>query len=164
MSFSLKRRLLIVTMVVAAVAFCGCDGSAAANAPSHPRAALRAAACPGGGESSIEGLRSTRARRGALAPNGTVWTTVCGADASGVLKGGPMNAALNGARADVHQICPMDALPPMLVILRYRTGTRRFILNMGGCPGVVLHDRIELSFTATGLKQVEAALTKTRAR
>jgi hypothetical protein len=71
-----------------------------------------------------------------------------------------MNAALNSARADVNEMCPMDALPPILVILRYSTGTRRFIVNMGGCPGVVLHDGTELSFTAAGLKQVQAALTK----
>lgn len=151
-------------MVLCAVALCGCGSSAAASAPEHREAAIRPAACPGGGEASIERLRSTRAHPGALAPGGTLWTTVCGVYASGVLKGGPMDAALNGSRADVHEICPMDVLPPTLVILRYRTETRRFIVDMGGCPGVVLHDGAELSFTAAGIRQVQAALTKTRSR
>jgi hypothetical protein len=40
--------------------------------------------------------------------------------------------------------------------------TREFIINMGGCPGVVLRDGTELSFTAAGRRQVRVALAKTR--
>lgn len=50
----------------------------------------------------------------------------------------------------------------ILVILRSRTHTRRFIVNMDGCPGVVISDLTKLSFTPSGIRQMDAALAKRR--
>lgn len=77
-----------------------------------------------------------------------------------VVRDGPLNAALNSARSDPDEICATDAQTPILVILRSRTDTRRFIVNMGGCPGVLLNDGTELTFTPTGVKLVSAVLAK----
>lgn len=146
---------------------CAGAGSATTSTAGHDGAAIPAASCPPGGETSIEQLRSTPVRSGVLAPKGTAWTTVCGVNFRGVyfhgaLKGGPINAALNSARK-MDEVCPMvlrryEALP-ILVILRYTTDTRRFIVHMNCPSGVVLHDGNRLTFTEAGNNQAQAAVT-----
>jgi hypothetical protein len=155
------RRVVAGELAVVAVFMCvvmGCGGSAAMGSSLYSRASVRATSCPKGAESSIERLHSTNVSRGALAPAGTVWTTVCSRDHQAVFRGGPLNDALDSAREDPKEICPAIAVPPALVILRYRTETRQFIVNMGGCPGVVLHDGTELSFTTAGLEHIPSRL------
>ncbi len=149
--------------VLSAVAVCGCVSSAAIPLSQTGAVGVKASSCPKGGEGAIEQIRSTQARAGALAPSGTLWTTICRGHMQTVLKAGPIDSALNNARDAPHEICPTDAVTPTLVILRYQTGTRWLIVNMGGCPGVVLRNGTELSFTASGITQVQAALAKTGA-
>ena len=147
-----------VLLVVGVVIVCMCGPSAEAMAALVSRAPVVAASCPGGGEQSITRVTSTSARNGALAPPGTVWTTVCRGDHQAVFKGGPMNSALNTARHVPNQICPFDYVLPALVILRYRAVTLHFIVEMGGCPGVRLRDGNELSFTTAALKLLQGRL------
>ena len=130
----------IVLLLVGLVMACTYVPSAVAMSVRVSRAPVSAASCPAGGERSIMRFTSTSARNGALAPPGTVWTTVCRGGHHAVFKGGPMNAALNSARHVPNQICPSDYVLPALVILRYRTATLHFIVEMGGCPGVRLRD------------------------
>ena len=144
-------------LALLAVAVAGCGTSAPTSSP----VMVRSASCPKGGERSIERLRSTTAHTGALALTRTIWTTICAGDTRTVIKGRPINAALDSARYDPDEICATDAVTPTLVVVRSRTETRRFIVNMGGCPGVVMRGGTELSFTTAGVKQVQAALMTT---
>jgi hypothetical protein len=164
---ALKRTLTVVALTACAVAVFAGVSSATTSSARHVDAAVRAASCPPGGPTAIEHLSSTRASGKLLAPKGTLWTTVCGLNDHGVLKGGPMNAALNTAGKPKplppNRPCPQWVEAPILVILQYSTGTRQFVLQFSGCSDVVkLHDGAELSFTANGLKQVEAVLNRAR--
>jgi hypothetical protein len=121
---------------------------------------VQAAPCPRGGEISIGRVHSTSAGGGTVAPAGAAWTTVCGIHTNAVFRGDPIHAALNSARLRRNEICTTDYLPPILVILRYISGTRRVIVDMGGCPGVVLRDGTKLLFTPAGIRQISAAFAK----
>jgi hypothetical protein len=158
----LKHLPSIAVALMCAVTVCSCGGSATVSVASHRSRQVRAASCPTGGEKAIERLRSTSVHGEVLAPAGTVWTTLCGGRARVVLKGGLLNAAINGARPYGGEICASDYVVPIVVILRYGVQTRWFVVSMSGCPGVVLHDGTELIFTNAGLKRVQPAWTRLR--
>jgi hypothetical protein len=162
---ALKRTFTVLALAACAVACLAGASSATTSRTRHDDAAVRAASCPPGGPTAIENLRSTRASGKLLAPKGTLWTTICGVNDHGVLKGGPMNAAINTAGKPKplppNHACPQWIEAPILVILQYSAGTRQFVVQFSGCADVVkLHDGAELSFTAKGLKQVQAALKR----
>ena len=147
----------ILAICICAIVVCVCGGSASARSSVR----VHAASCPKGGEKSIFRLiPGIGSGQHVVAPAGTLWTTICSGSRTGVLKGGPINAALNSASYRQNEICVTNLVPPILVILRARTLTRRFIMNMDGCPGVVISDVTKLSFTPGGIKRVNAALVK----
>jgi hypothetical protein len=74
------------------------------------------------------------------------------------LKGGPLGSVLNGAAPYQDQICASVAVSPVLVILRYADSTRRFIVVMGGCPGIVLNDGTKLIFANNQLRRTASIL------
>jgi len=132
-------------------------GSSAAAGNGHTTKNTRAASCPSGGESSIRHAHSSSAKVGALAPEGTLWTTICQGNGDRILKGGPLDAALNSAHtAPPNQICTLNYVSPILIILRYRGSTRRFVVLLGGCPSVSLRDGTDIDLTPAGIRQMRA--------
>jgi len=158
----MTARGLSVIAVLCTIAIGACGSRASAGTYARHSVRVRAASCPTGGEKTILGLIPRRGSGGLLAPDGTLWTTFCRGTSTRVLKGGPIDAALNTARYRPNETCVTNLEVPILVILRSRTETRRFIINMDGCPGVVISDATKLSFTPPGIEQVSAALVKSR--
>ncbi len=105
-------------------------------------------------------LRSTRVRAGQLAPAGVQRTTIC-SGRSLSLKGGPLDALLDSVRSYQGQPCASVAVIPQVVILRYATSTRRFVIDMSGCPGVVLNDGTKLIFATSTLIRATPILMAT---
>jgi hypothetical protein len=75
-------------------------------------------------------------------------------------KGGVIDAALDAARARSGGGCFLTGSVDVLVILRSTTTTRRLVVNLGGCPRVILRNGRERLFTLRGIKQVEAVLPR----
>lgn len=157
-----KRWLRVVLLAVCGVAVFAAAGSAMTSRLHDRGAVTRAASCPPGGEAAVEKARSTRVSGAVLAPTGTLWTTICGSNDHGVLKGGPVDAALNSAgKPPPPHVCPQWIETPFLAILAYKAGTRQFVVQFSGCGDVViLHDGTRLTFTAQGVKQLSAAFER----
>jgi hypothetical protein len=132
------------------VAVIGCVVGLAGCGSNRPAVPLHAATCPGAGRSAAQRLRefsqlgSSHVGPGPLAPGGVRWSTVCDGVGARVIRGGPLDASLNSAAPYRGQICPSVAVSPVLVLLRYESATRRFLVDLGGCPGVVLSNGTKL--------------------
>jgi predicted RNA-binding Zn-ribbon protein involved in translation (DUF1610 family) len=158
----LAPRGLPIMAILCTIVVSACGSSGSALTPAHNSVHVRAASCPKGGEKTILRLIPSRGSDRPLAPDGTLWTTFCRGSSAGVLKGGPIDAALHSARYEPNETCVTNLELPILVILRSKTQTSRFIINMDGCPGVVISDLTKLSFTMAGIRQVNEALLKSR--
>jgi hypothetical protein len=164
------RRVICICITAAALTavIAGCGGSSPQTATGHSIAFdVKPARCPTG--PGAKRVISTKVTAGPLAPAGVRWTTVCPDYPAGtgrgeaILKGGVLNTALNSAKDMPNQICTSQAVTPMLAILRYQSGTRTFVLELGGCPGVKLHNNTQLSFTQAGLKELSRVQSRSAA-
>lgn len=126
------------------LALSACGGSPASGATTSRPAAqpLKPASCP-----RVRPARSSRAEATALAPGRPAWTTFCiygphGVFARATYRGGPLDHALNGSvtRLPPRTACAAVARLPAVVELTYARSTRHVVLDMGGCPAVVMHN------------------------
>lgn len=147
-----------------AVALAGCgEGASTVSEPHRGAAVARPLVCPDRSTSVRERFRalvrarSTRVTGGELAPAGVQSTTVCDYPPK-VLKGGPLDSLLNSARPYGGQPCAANYISPQLVILHYAKSDREFVIEMDGCPGVRLHDGVELIFGNSALLRATRAL------
>jgi hypothetical protein len=160
---------LIATAIVAASVVSGCGGSGPGTHPTATRPGAQmhiAASCP-----MTRPARSSPGSPDALAPDDPASTSFCVYRRERVASkagyaGGPLDSALNSSVSKLppNTACASVARLPSVVVLRYRTGsyerTRYIVLDMGGCPRVVMSNgtrRLLIGRAAGAVLQAYAA-------
>jgi uncharacterized protein YceK len=158
--------LLLVVLIAIAVSGCGTASTAGVSASKArvfpARVHVITDRCPAA-RSVAATNRSEGVRNGVVAPSGTLQTLVCGAVGRPThFEGGPFNHALDEAKPlPADKVCATNAVSPTVLLLTYRNPNldRRVVLDMAGCPSVLLSPTKSLGLTDAGIQLVDRLLS-----
>jgi hypothetical protein len=135
-----QTTLALCAVTTAILSACSASGIADGRSATANRRSERPAVCP-----RSRPARSTGDVPQSLAPGVPKWTTTCVYDRSRLrsqkaYRRGPLDNALNSSVSKLppRQGCGSVARLPMLVLLTYTETVRRVVLDMNGCPTVIL--------------------------
>jgi|SRR5581483_4085081 len=131
---------ILACLAICATAFSACGvARSTASQVSAPRPVV-AAKCP-----KARPTRSSPGSANALAPAHPAWTTFCVYSRGRVSRTtrwryGPLDRALNSSvsRPPAGYVCAAWVGLPSLVVLTYRHAVRYVVLEVGGCPEIVM--------------------------